>query len=117
MAKREGSFWIDGTDWHYVDENGQEWLFTGELVGTSVGRPGSFWVEGDNFHYVDENGDERYLYGASSHTDTGAMPGSYWVETPTSIGHWAWIDEAYIKRLAHGDHTDGAHEDMPEAVS
>lgn len=122
MAKEPGSFYVDGTDFRYVDQAGNEYRFTGDLVTPSPvlpAEPGSVWIEGDYCYYIDASGNRRRLQGPSGGAQTGEK-GSLWVESQW----WAWIDENFIKRTGHIDipfansgggtsHLDVAHGDVP----
>ena len=76
-----GSAWINGNDFHYIDESILERVFTGKLIAAVSARPGSVWIEGNLLRYVNEAGTEiRQLSGKSALVGSSARSGSIWVE-------------------------------------
>jgi hypothetical protein len=125
-VKTQGSFWVEGSDLHYVDQSNNEWLHAGVSVGTPAGAVnGSVWIEDNDIHYITDSGTERRVPGntTSMHSDAAALGGSVWMEA-----HLHWIRESGTQEydgshsdshsdVGHGDvahsdsHTDNAHND------
>lgn len=55
------NIWIEGTDFKYIDSEGNEKSITGTKEGAEGADPGHIWIEGVNFRYIDSSGDERYF--------------------------------------------------------
>lgn len=55
-----GHFWVEGTKWHWIDQNGTERSREGTTPG-GTGTAGHYWVESTAWHYIDANGDERQI--------------------------------------------------------
>ena len=56
----DAQIWIEGHDFHYIDDTGAERAITGDLSGaTGLTRTGYIWAEGYDLHYIDADGDER----------------------------------------------------------
>ncbi len=118
--------WVEGDYLHHISaDQTTERQFLGEFVSTPAGAVhGSLWVEGDYLHYIDADGDERRCWTQNAgavHSDTGAIPGSAWVETYV---HWireggtteipGHADVAHSDGIIHVDvHDDVAHVDHP----
>lgn len=95
MAARAGSVWVEGTELHWIDENGIERVYEGEHIGTPSGaRPSSVWVEGTRLHYVDANGAERRSYATPSLGSPPGRIGSAWIEGDAL----RWIDQTGAER-------------------
>jgi hypothetical protein len=106
-----GSVWIDGTGFKYINDSGVTKTYVGTLIGASVGLPGSVWVEGNNVHYIDETGAERSMVGNTSgtHSDVAAVGGSVWME---AFMHWVRASGT-IEFDGHSDsHSDSGHGDV-----
>ena len=82
MAVLAGSVWINGSDFHYIDESIRERIYTGKYIGPVWNaRPGSIWIEGNLLRYVNEAGTEiRQLSGKPVQIGFVGKPGSIWVE-------------------------------------
>lgn len=113
--------WVEGDYLHHIaSDQTTEYRYLGAHVSTPAGAvAGSCWIEGQSLHYVDADGDERRCDSAgaaSVHDDTGATPGSWWVET-----YHHWIQEAgSLERPGHADivHADGTdHSDTHSDVA
>ena len=92
-----GSFWVEGSDWHFITSGGQEYRGTGSAVATPPGAVvGSYWVEGETFRYIDASGIERQLPSVSVGVKAApAIQGSYWVNSPSPAQRqWHWIGGA-----------------------
>ncbi|MEF8880782.1 MAG: hypothetical protein V5A72_03055, partial [Candidatus Nanohaloarchaea archaeon] len=76
----EGSIWVEGTEFHFVDGSGTEYKYDGDYVTSPSGAdPGSIWIDGENLHYIDENGDERKIPRVV-HSSVSGTKGSIWIE-------------------------------------
>jgi hypothetical protein len=113
-SKTPGSAWVEADGFHHVDNDGEEWRYTGVLLGTPAGAVvGSVWAEGNDFHYIDSSGEERLVFGVFGglHADAAALRGSVWIDTDDRLH---WINDGAQEFDGHGDipaHTD-THSDV-----
>lgn len=57
-----GYLWIEGTQLHYIDNDGDEWYAEGDtFAGSATGAvTGYIWISTDTYlHYIDSSGNER----------------------------------------------------------
>lgn len=74
-----GSIWVEGSELHHIDEDGNEWKLTGEDQGSITGQKGSIWIENDKFYYVDEDNHKRECP-KDNLSSTSGISGSAWIE-------------------------------------
>ncbi len=117
-TKRAGCIWIEGDYLHYIDATNSEWRYLGTYVSTPGGAVvGSVWCDTAGtttaIRYIDADGDERYLLSSSSpHSDSAAVPGSFWAETVDDFLHYITSAGTIEYTLHANTHTDGtAHND------
>ena len=111
MAKREGSVWIEGNYFHFVDDDNVEWRFLGDYVANPSGaREGSIWVELQHTHYITASGTERRMPGLYISSGSGQRKGSVWFEdtphTDYTVGHYDTPGQTFQ------DHVDSGHGDV-----
>lgn len=124
-----GSIWVDGSELHFVDGDGDEWKYNGEeaidfslapnMVKTAVLTPGSIWIEGEDLYYVGDDDTIRKTPTNLKETSVSGIKGSVWIES----NKITYVDEDRNVRVAgieddnsrddpaHDDHTDNSHED------
>lgn len=73
-----GYIWIEGTDIHWIDQNGNEQSLCGSLMVSGVGDPGYIWIDSYYVYYIDENGDKRRPSMAGE--EGSGDPGYLWVQ-------------------------------------
>lgn len=147
MAKVAGSVWIEGNEFHYVDQFNREWYLPGVFVkAVSGAKPGSMWVDqqgggGQTLMFVNEAGTGVYYpapYGDKA-APIAAIFGSAWIGEDNFfryIGIPIDANNRYNIRLhndvalvnTHADthtdsphvdtvHTDRAHTDVPATAT
>lgn len=104
-----GYIWVEGTELHYIDGDGDERAEEGSLEAGS-GTAGYIWIEGDRIHYIDASGNERYLPFEAVGTDP-SVAGYIWVEGDWI--HYSAEGDADEKMWHTDSHTDIAHTDVP----
>ena len=110
------SIWVDAATLHFVDQAGEEYFYTGDIVSTPVGAtPGSLWIDGNYLHYIDATGVDRQVPNIHISSPAGALAGSLWA----IISKLHWIAQAGAEeREGHNDitHID-THGDVGHAYS
>lgn len=76
-----GDQWIEGNDFHYIDENSAERKITGTLSGATGVTPGFIWMETTAFHYIDSSGNERYIGDSAFEEDGFTYTFPFWFST------------------------------------
>lgn len=79
-----GSVWVEGSELHYISDNGTEWAGTGTSVDTPSGAVlGSCYLNSatDAIYYIDSSGVRRALQATSlGAKPAGAVQGSMWID-------------------------------------
>lgn len=101
--------WVKNESIHYLDNNNDEWKYTGENKGETDGTSGSIWIENNKFHYIDKNGIKRECVNNILSNTTG-IEGSVWIENNcihflTDNGYKAEVNKDW------NDHNDTGYSD------
>jgi hypothetical protein len=109
IIKLAGSIWIDGTDFHFTDALGYEYMFTGVFVSTPGGgaKEGSVWIEGNELRYIDGAGNLRKYTGVVYTPATGGIPGSLYIDLHNPF----WVVPTSTD--LYKGHSDTPHSDSP----
>jgi hypothetical protein len=104
MAKQPGSPWISGTDFHFIDDAGVEFYYTGTLQGAAPANAliGSAWIDGNNLFYIDQSRNIRYISPTTINSlGISAIAGSFFVNL-----YPRWITSGGQLAFTHGDHSN-----------
>ena len=74
-----GYIWIDGTNLHWIDVDGDDTSNPGTKSGATGQTAGYIWVESTALHWIDADGDEHYIEGLREEI-ASYTPGYLWVD-------------------------------------
>jgi hypothetical protein len=112
MPATKGSIWVEGSNLHFIAEDGYEYRYTptSDYGVVSGAKPGSIWIDGYRIYYIDANGRKRALPYRSISSIATAVLGSLWVES-NRLRYIGQSGSTKYKYMAHDDYTDYGYYD------